>query len=225
MYAQHYSNWTIFWLFSKSELKKKTGELPPIMINTASVQRWRLLIPPKKLGSPPLFWPLPFLSQDILSCTANLGQPAPGLGQWLEFLLGCSCHQSRHDIGAVQWPISHTLNSWSGPKPFIWSLHLRDYKIPWESNYKQLMKWCWFQLPSFPVSFATVAIPRLHLLTLTVRASSLRGLMSKGDLRTLHRQRRCIVKNNNNNYRTSVSYDSCMKLVVYGKFNLSHLGM
>lgn len=52
MCTQHYSNWTIAWLFSISELKKKTGEPPPVMINTASVQRWRLLIRPKKLGSP-----------------------------------------------------------------------------------------------------------------------------------------------------------------------------
>ena len=131
--------------------------------------------PSPKTGLTPLFWPLPFLSQDILSCITNLGQTAPGLGQWLEFLLGCSCHQSRHDIGAIQWPISHTLNSWSGLKPFIWSLHLRDYKIPWESNYKQLMKWCWFQLPSFPVSFATFAIPRLHLLTLNSQSQLTSG--------------------------------------------------
>ena len=67
--------------------------------------------PYQNMGLTPLFWPLPFLSQDILSCIANLGQPVLGLGRWLEFLLGCSCHQSRHDIGAVQWQISHTLNS------------------------------------------------------------------------------------------------------------------
>lgn len=185
-----------------------------------------VLHPSQKTGLTPLFWSLPFLSRDILSCTSNLGQPALGLGRWLEFLLGCSRHQSRHDMGAVQWQISHTLNSWSGLKPFLWSLHLSDYKIPWEPNYKQLMKWCWFQLLSFPISFATFAIPRLHLLTLTVRATSLLGLLSKWAKETSELcTGRDGTSSKKKNYRTMMSCDSCMKLVAYGKFNLSHLGM
>lgn len=72
-----------------------------------------------------MFWPLPFLSQDILARSGSQPRSALGLGERLESLLSCSRHQSRHYAGAARQRIWHALHSLSVLKPFVWSLALK----------------------------------------------------------------------------------------------------